>query len=69
MYDPEHAMNTSTMFYKEYDAVGEEWNIYEVDGEVSDGIVHDNLLATCLTEPEADRVLYALVFCYEEVRS
>jgi len=66
MYDP---IGISEMFYKEFDPVGNEWNIYEVDSVISDGVTHDNLLTTCHEEWEADRVLYALIFCYEEVRS
>ena len=63
MYDPVQA---SQMFYKDFDSVGNEWNIYEVDGAKTGVLVHDNMLCTCLTEPEADKVLYALVFCYED---
>lgn len=57
-------------FYKEYDPVGQEWNIYEVDGAWdNEAGTYDNLLASCYNESEADRVLYALQFCYEEVRT
>ena len=59
----------SDSFYKEYDSVGDEWNVYEVDAVSAEGMELDNLLCTCFTEEEADRVLTALIFCYEEVRT
>lgn len=57
------------MFYKEYDSVGDEWNVYEVDAVSAGGMELDNLLCTCFTEEEADRVLTALISCYEEVQT